>query len=107
MAKPQYDKYELLVFAEEFRKGILGRRKSKGMCAKVCWALQGYLSWATGVKTEVHTSDVGVWNHVYLVMKDGTVIDPTADQFSTDKKKYPPVYIGKPIKKLHNGKAYG
>lgn len=94
---------ELLTAATDFRKGILGRKKPKGMCAKVSWALHGFLSWC-GVETEIHESEVGIWNHVYLVTKDGVVIDPTADQFNTPKKIYPPVYIGKPIKKLHNGK---
>lgn len=96
-------KDELKDAAEEFRKGILGRKKSKGMCAKVSWALQGFLSWS-GVKTTVYESDVGNWNHVYLVTDDGIVIDATADQFSNEKKTYPPVYVGKPIKKLHSGK---
>jgi hypothetical protein len=99
------DNGQIQVIAEEFRKGILGRKKPKGMCAKVSWALQGFLSWMK-VKTTVHKSQVGEWNHIYLVMKDGTIIDATADQFNTDKKKYPPVYVGKPIKKLHNGKEY-
>lgn len=96
----------LIVFAQEFRKGILGRKKPKGMCAKVSWALQGYLRWASGLKTKVYESDVGKWNHVYLVLPDGRVLDATADQFSTEKKKYPPVYLGKPIKKLHTGKEF-
>lgn len=94
---------EIVIIATEFRKGILGRKKSKGMCAAVSWALQGYLS-STGIKTDLHESEVGNWNHLYLVTKDGVVIDATADQFSTEKKEYPPVYVGKPIKKLHSGK---
>lgn len=96
------DDETLLIIATEFRKGILGRKKSNGMCAKVTWALQGYLGFC-GVQCKVHESDVGRWNHVYLVLPDGRVIDCTADQFSTEKKKYPPVYVGKPIKKLHSG----
>lgn len=93
------------VSAEEFRKGILGRRKPKGMCAAVSFALQGYLSAFMGLKTVVHESEVGNWNHVYLVDSDGMVIDATADQFSTPKKQYPKVYIGKPLKALHSGKV--
>lgn len=85
----------------EFRRGILGRRKSRGQCGKVSWALQGYLSFF-GVQTEVCEGDVGEWNHIYLRMPNGKVIDATADQFSTAKTKYPQVYIGKPLK-IHNG----
>lgn len=90
---------------EEFRKGVLGRRNPKGQCAVVSFALQGFLSAFFGIQTAVHESDVGKWNHVYLVDRDGTVIDATIDQFDTDKKKYPKVYIGKPIKKFHSGKV--
>lgn len=96
---------ELIEIATEFRKAILGRKKPKGMCAKVSWALQGFLSFM-GEHTTAHESSVGDWNHVYLVTESGTVIDATADQFSTDKKKYPPVHVGKPIKKLHNGSVF-
>lgn len=87
----------LKVICMEFRKGICGRKKSNGMCAKVSWALQGYLSFL-GLQTRVRIGDVGQWNHFWLELPNGTVIDATADQFSTEKKKYPAVYIGKPLK---------
>jgi hypothetical protein len=91
--------------AIEFRRGMLGKRKSQGMCAAVSWALQGYLSFL-GVETFVHEGDVGDWNHVWLVRRNGDVIDATADQFSTREEKLPKVYVGRPlaIHKTNNGK---
>lgn len=92
-------------FCLEFRKGIIGRRKSKGMCAVVTWALQGYLSFALNLKTEVHESEVGNWNHVYLVMEDGRVLDATADQFNDGDQIFPYVYLGPPLD-IHNGNVF-
>lgn len=97
------DKKQLKIFCRQFRNGMLDGKPSKGQCAKVSWALQGYLSFALKLDTEVHQSDVGKWNHMYLVLPDGDIIDCTADQFG---KKYPQVYIGKPLA-IHNGKVYG
>lgn len=77
---------------------MLGRASSRGQCAKLSWALQGYLSF-TGLKTQVFESQVGRWNHLYLIDEYERVIDCTADQFD---KKYPKVYIGKGLK-IHNG----
>lgn len=88
---------QIKVIAIEFRKGMLGRKSSKGQCAKVSWALQGYLSFL-GLKTKVCQGDVGAWNHLWLELPNGTVIDATADQFNNSKRKHPPVYIGKPLK---------
>lgn len=96
------DEEFLKEFCLEFRNGILKRSKSKGMCAIVSWALQGFLSAALHVKTTVHESVVGEWNHLYLVTEDGKVIDCTADQFG---KKYPKVYIGEPLD-IHNGNLF-
>lgn len=98
MKKPPFhltDK-QIKIICLEFRKGVLGRRKSRAMCAKVSWALQGYLNFL-GLPTRVCEGDVGEWNHLWLALPDGRVIDATADQFSTARKKYPQVYIGKPL----------
>ena len=87
---------QLLRIACQFRKGLLGSRSSKLACAMVCLPLQGYLS-ACGVSTDLaegHPPHGDVWNHVWLRLKDGRVLDPTADQFGP---QYPPVYIGEPL----------
>lgn len=75
----------------EFRSGLLNNRPSQGMCAVVSYPLAGFLS-VMGVDCEIKTGDVGCWNHVWLVMADGNVIDATADQFG-----YEAVYIGPPL----------
>lgn len=96
------DDRELKTFCREFRKGLLNGDSSKGQCAKVTWALQGFISFALQIKSEVHESTVGDWNHLYLVLSDGRVLDCTGDQFG---KKYPQVYLGKPLA-IHQGERY-
>lgn len=88
----------------EFRKGMIDRMSSKGKCAMISWALQGFLSFAFKLNTTVYEGDVGRWNHLWLVMPDGRVIDCTADQFNKKGKraKYPQIYIGKPLD-IHKG----
>lgn len=99
---------KLTTFCREFRKGLLGRMSSKGKCAMLSWALHGYLSSAMGLDTKVYKGDVGNWNHLWLVMPDGRVIDCTADQFNPkNKRKYPQVYIGKPLDIHKGGKPWG
>lgn len=103
----EYTDKELKVMCREFRKGMLDRMSSKGKCAMVSWALQGFLSSVIKLKTKVYECDVGEWNHLYLVMPDGNVIDCTADQFNKGKsRKYPQVYIGKPLDIHKDGKPY-
>jgi hypothetical protein len=82
---------------------MLDRMNSRGKCAMVSWALHGYLSSALKIKTKVFEGSVGEWNHIWLVMRDGRVIDCTADQFG---KKYPKVYIGEPLEIHAHGKPY-
>lgn len=84
---------QLLKFATAFRKGMLGKRPSRLMCAMVSMPLSGLLS-AHGVQTEVVRGELG---HVYLRLADGRVLDPTADQFNDDGgPQLPPVYLGSP-----------
>lgn len=98
---------QLKTMCAEFRKGMIGRMSSKGKCAMISWALQGFLSFALKLETEVYESDVGQWNHLWLKLPDGRVIDCTADQFNPKgKKKYAKVYIGKPLDIHAGGKVY-
>lgn len=89
---------DLLTVVTEFREGILDGRSSEFMCIAVCSALEGYLRFAHSVDT--HAVSGTVWDgegyereHFWLETNDGTVIDPTADQFPG--LNLPPVYIGK------------
>ena len=91
----------LLTFAADFRRGLLGRRSSRLMCAVVSGPLQGALSFA-GVETALERSEppdeFGVWEHLYLRLPDGRVLDPTADQFNgVLPEPLPPVYLGSPL----------
>lgn len=75
--------------------GILGTKTSLDMCFAVCSPLQSFLELA-GYDTELIMGYVGIGNHYWLRQADGTIIDPTADQFNYRlKDKMPPVYIGK------------
>jgi hypothetical protein len=88
--------HELRKIVSEFREGILDGGDSAFMCIAVCSPLEGYLRHAHGIETHAvaGTIDLGEYNmeHFWLEMDDGTVIDPTADQFK--ELRLPPVYIG-------------
>ena len=99
---------ELKIFCLEFRKGMLARMSPKGKCAMVSWALQGFLSFAEKIETAVYEGDVGEWNHLWLTLPDGRVLDCTADQFNRKGKrpKYPKIYIGPPLGIHAGGKLF-
>lgn len=87
---------ELKKICSEFRKGILCGEDSKMKCAMVTLPLRGYLK-MIGVETCVIEGVFGDYNHLWLELPDGRVIDCTADQFNRRGCKYPKVYIGKPL----------
>lgn len=80
---------ELLKYVTEFRKGILGRHASKAMCLAVCMPLSCLLT-LEGVENTLVEGEVGEWNHYWLELPDGRILDPTADQFGG----FLPVYLG-------------
>jgi hypothetical protein len=85
----------LLELVTEFRAGLLGDRSSARFCAMVCWPLAGYLSFlgfdVDVQETTVHLPSQCTCNHVWLLLPDGRVLDPTADQFDATLG---PVYLG-------------
>lgn len=85
----------LLKTVTEFRKGILDKRPSDGMCFAVCAPLRGFLSMC-GTETAMVQGDFdGYINHVWLKLADGRIIDPTADQLmNLLGRSMPPVYVG-------------
>jgi hypothetical protein len=87
---------DLLDVAAGFREGIVGTGPSTARCAMVCYPLAGYLDFL-GVAVDVCESVVGDWNHIWLRLPDGRVLDPTADQFDA---ALPAVYLG-PRLSLH------
>lgn len=79
---------------QEFRNGILGRRSSRDACFIICYPLQGYLSAAEGVSTELcEVWYGGAHHHCVLKTSDDVIIDPTIDQFEVQKKPFS-VYVG-------------
>lgn len=94
---------QLEKFVRSFRHGILGgKRDATHMCAAICWPLSPLLQ-AEGVKNSVREGLVkfgrglGECNHFWIELEDGTVVDPTADQFNRVMGiKLPAVYIGTP-----------
>ena len=89
---------ELVGFATEFRQGLLDGKSSEMMCFAVCSALAGLLEFH-GVSTELVEGDLGEFNHCWLRLSDGRVLDPTADQFNSyGFDPLPPVYLGQPTK---------
>lgn len=82
---------ELIRFVRQFRKGILGNQSANDMCYAICAPLQTILS-IMGLETTLITVEFETTNHVFLMLQDGRIIDPTADQFST--WNLPTVYLG-------------
>lgn len=95
---------ELIAFAAEFRAGLLDGKPSDFMCATVCMPLAGLLG-CYGIEAEVIEGDLGEMNHCWLLLADGRVLDPTADQFNSyGFEPLPPVYLG-PAKAIHPRKS--
>lgn len=93
---------DLVATVLAFRSGLLDGRSSQGMCGAVCFPLQGYLH-AVGVPTVLmaSTPSIGEWKgHLWLALKDGRALDPTADQYGAGR---PAVYLGAPDPEIHCG----
>ena len=89
---------ELIGFAMEFRKGILNDGPSWMMCFAVAAPLSGLLQ-LYNIDNNLVEGDLGEFNHFWLRLSDGRVLDPTADQFNDfGFEPLPPVYLGPPIK---------
>lgn len=89
---------DLIRTIQSFTRGILGKRKPNGMCLAVCAPLQSFLlmgeCYTKLVEGEIHING-DLWNHFWLELKDGRVIDPTASQFKKpDGSGMPKVFIG-------------
>jgi hypothetical protein len=87
---------EVCLYATDFRRAILGDAPSDRMCAAIsapmCSAL-GVLE----VPVELVKSDFGAFNHVFLDLLDGRLLDPTADQFNwLNVCAFPAIYVGPP-----------
>lgn len=97
---------QLIRFAADFRRGILGRDGSDSMCFAVCAPLVTLLNMsgveATLKEGTVKLFSIGHGNHFWIELADGRVLDPTADQFNRIRKaKLPKVYLGSAVADLH------
>lgn len=87
---------ELINFASDFREGILEGRTSEGMCFVIAAPLESLLR-ICGVGSRLIMGDLEETNHCWLLLDDGRVLDPTADQFNgPGVSPLPPVYLGEP-----------
>lgn len=97
---------ELTAIASDFRDGILGADVAgDGNCAKVSWALAGYLRSMCGVDCETVQSDhsemaTDYIEHVWIRLADGRALDATFDQFCSEEPIK--VYLGKPTEFHHD-----
>ena len=86
---------QLIKFTTNFRHGLIGKQPSTSKCFMVSAPLQSILE-LSGVKTELVEMDffIGdyVFNHVFLKLPNGQILDATADQFP--EAKLPKVYLG-------------
>lgn len=96
---------ELITFVREFRDGLLGKHTSDRRCGMVCWPLVTLLNMENvecdleeGTVRVVHDGENFRINHIWIRLRDGRILDPTADQFNRFflERKYPPVYLGPP-----------
>ena len=103
---------QLVRFVAAFRSGMLGRRSSRGCCGMVCLPLSTYLA-LHGVENEIIEVDLmdepshRAANHCWLRLPDGRALDPTADQFNTDARRFPRVYLGEPVLGIHVARTEG
>lgn len=85
-------------YAAEFRDGILSGQPSAFMCIAVCKPLASLLH-LQGIETKIVTGTVSHENcfcyHTWLLLLDGRILDPTADQFDRPNgRRMPRVYLG-------------
>ena len=91
----------IMQLVREFSEVILefSNGQVEGMCFAVCAPLSGYMEFM-GIKNEVKECDILVgdtlYQHIYIELSDGRVIDPTASQFINPDtgKKMAKFYLG-------------
>ncbi len=82
---------------ENFRDGLLDGKSSASKCFMVSSALAGYLSFAgySCILTKGEIDGEEESEHFWLTLPDGTIIDPTADQFKQPGgQDMPSVFVG-------------
>lgn len=86
---------QIVKIAQGFCGGMLEDRSSDGMCVAVCCSLASFLR-LFGYYCGIVDGAVGENQHCWITLADGSIIDPTADQFKQpDGKPMPRFYQGK------------
>lgn len=106
MSEKEIEDKKILQIAKSFVKGF-GPIDKK--CFIVSSSLQGYLSFFFKIKTKLVMGEIYLqeadWDHYWLELANGKILDPTAGQFK--ELKLPKVYLGdlpKSYKKLKSEK---
>jgi hypothetical protein len=98
---------ELIDYASEFRRAIIGDAPGAWWCAGISAPLHAVLT-ALGVAADIVKSDLGHCAHVFIRFPDGRVLDPTAEQFNwCSRVQLPAVYLGPPSDIHQNVDEYG
>ena len=85
---------EIRRIAHGFRKGVLDGADPACRCFMVSAPLAGYLE-ACGCRCMLVEGNIDTWQHFWIELPDGTIVDPTASQFKKPNgARMPHVYIG-------------
>ncbi len=92
---------EIIEIATDFREGMLEGKSSTSMCWILSHPLAGFLSFCgidcgSVVDGNVKQGPLSL-HHCWIDMRNGIILDPTADQFVSPEtnEPMPPVYLGK------------
>lgn len=96
---------KIIEAAREFREGLLDGGSPNAMCFAVSAPLAGLLEW-WGVPARIEEYDTADFNHVFIVLGDGRVLDATGDQFNgldwlAGLPPMPPIYLGPRVPQIH------
>ena len=91
---PIRDDRELLRLARLAREHITLGNRSQGYCTAICIPLATYLT-KRGMEAQEVNGGVGDWQHMWIALGDGRILDPTADQFNrAGTVRMPAIYLG-------------
>ena len=90
---------ELIDVCRDFRHGMIGEgTPGDGFCAMVSWPLAAYLRACCGINADCVQTDLKdhptaqCYEHVWIRLADGRVLDPTFDQFCSEEPV--DIYLG-------------
>lgn len=86
---------QIMRIARATRDRITLGGRSSGYCAVVCVPLAVYLTSRGVSAVDIHGA-VGEWQHTWIALENGRILDPTADQFNSKQyaARMPQIYLG-------------